>query len=177
MAGVKFASSSRFLRATVTSKLWSHRGEHEDKPSNHCAGKAGVSPLNLYARVRFAVSICTRDRGCSAHPVFPASLLFWGRTNLQTSGECCRENADACSGCSPHDRSDMRVLPRSRISRSLLSGAHSRDRWFMRATSLSTAAAWRELYASSMLLRKPPSGCEFWFHRGLGYRTPAKSNT
>jgi hypothetical protein len=32
MAGVKFARSSRFLRATVTNKLWSHRGEHEDKP-------------------------------------------------------------------------------------------------------------------------------------------------
>ena len=28
MAGVKFARSSRFLRATVTSKLWSRRGEH-----------------------------------------------------------------------------------------------------------------------------------------------------
>ena len=32
MAGVKFSGSSRFLRATVTNKLWSHRGEHEDKP-------------------------------------------------------------------------------------------------------------------------------------------------
>ena len=65
----------------------------------------------------------------SLHPLFEGRLrpLFWGPMNLQTSGECCRENADACSGCSPHDRSDMRVLPRSRISRSLLSGAHSRD--------------------------------------------------
>jgi hypothetical protein len=32
MAGVKFLGSSRFLGATVTSKLWSRRGEHEDKP-------------------------------------------------------------------------------------------------------------------------------------------------
>ena len=37
-----------------------------------CAGKAGLPPLNLYARVRFFVHLCTRDRGCSAHPVFPA---------------------------------------------------------------------------------------------------------
>jgi hypothetical protein len=28
MAGVKFLGSSRFLGMTVTSKLWSHRGEH-----------------------------------------------------------------------------------------------------------------------------------------------------
>jgi hypothetical protein len=29
MAGVKSLRSSRFLGATVTNKLWSHRGEHE----------------------------------------------------------------------------------------------------------------------------------------------------
>jgi hypothetical protein len=37
-------------------------------------------------------------------------LTFWGETNLQTSGECCRENAEVRSECSPHERSDMRVL-------------------------------------------------------------------
>jgi hypothetical protein len=31
-----------------------------------------LPPLNLYARVRFFVHVCTRDRGCSAHPAFPA---------------------------------------------------------------------------------------------------------
>ena len=31
-----------------------------------------MPPLNLYARVRVFVHVCTRDRGCSAHPVFPA---------------------------------------------------------------------------------------------------------
>jgi hypothetical protein len=31
-----------------------------------------VPPLNLYARVRFLYPFCTRDRGCSAHPAFPA---------------------------------------------------------------------------------------------------------
>ena len=60
-------------------------------------------PLNLYARVRFLLYLCTRDRGCSAHPVFPASLLgshcalyFLGRTNLQNSGASCREKVEAC---------------------------------------------------------------------------------
>jgi hypothetical protein len=47
-------------------------GRARHKPSNHCAGKAGCSPLDLYARVRTSLCHCTRDRGCSAHPVFPA---------------------------------------------------------------------------------------------------------
>src|ERR1700758_504029 len=56
----------------------------------------------------FLFSICTRDRGCSAHPVFPAPSLegrlrpswdrlrphFCGPMNLQNSGAACRENAD-----------------------------------------------------------------------------------
>jgi hypothetical protein len=41
-----------------------------------------VFPLNLYARVRFAVVSCTRDRGCSAHPVFPAPSDFRERKFL-----------------------------------------------------------------------------------------------
>ena len=47
-------------------------GRARHKPSNHCAGKAGCSPLDLYARVRTSLCHCTRDLGCSAHPVFPA---------------------------------------------------------------------------------------------------------
>ena len=51
-------------------------GRARHKPSNHCAGKAGCSPLDLYARVRTSLCHCTRDRGCSAHPVFPAPSHF-----------------------------------------------------------------------------------------------------
>src|SRR5665647_740208 len=47
-------------------------GRVRHKPLNHCAGKAGLLPLNLYARVRFFAQFCTRDRGCSTHPAFPA---------------------------------------------------------------------------------------------------------
>jgi hypothetical protein len=44
------------------------------KPSNHCAGKAGVFPLNLYARVRFYSCILhTRPRVQRA-PGFPCAL-------------------------------------------------------------------------------------------------------
>src|SRR5689334_3767984 len=36
-------------------------------------------PLDLYARVRIFFAHCTRDRGCSAHPVFPAPFPWKGR--------------------------------------------------------------------------------------------------
>src|SRR5205807_3869098 len=38
---------------------------------------------------------CTRDRGCSAHPVFPAPSL--GESFGQASGASRREIANACS--------------------------------------------------------------------------------
>ena len=41
------------------------------------------------------VRICTRDRGCSAHPVFPAPS-FEGREFEQSSGETSREIAKLC---------------------------------------------------------------------------------
>jgi len=44
----------------------------------------------------FVCYFCTRDRGCSAHPVFPAPSVFLGRTNLQNSGATCREKAELC---------------------------------------------------------------------------------
>jgi hypothetical protein len=48
---------------------------------------------NLYARVRFLLPICTRDRGCSAHPAFPAPSCL--RDNeTQTSGAIRREKAN-----------------------------------------------------------------------------------
>src|ERR1700680_2932149 len=54
-----------------------------------------MPPLNLYARVRFFVPFCTRDRGCSAHPVFPAPSVFEEGEITQTSGESRRENTNA----------------------------------------------------------------------------------
>ena len=46
----------------------------------------------LYARVRLSTH-CTRDRGCSAHPAFPAPS-FLRDNEMQSSGRSCRENAD-----------------------------------------------------------------------------------
>jgi hypothetical protein len=56
----------------------SSTGRARHKPSNHCAGNAGVLQLYLYARVRLSLLICTRDRGCSKHPAFPAPSLIEG---------------------------------------------------------------------------------------------------
>ena len=47
--------------------------------------------LYLYARVRFLSAFCTRDRGCSKHPAFPAPSLE-GQF-MQASGASRRENA------------------------------------------------------------------------------------
>ena len=70
------ASSSReanFLRATVANKP-GHRGEREISCLNHCAGNAGLPPLNLYARVRFFCALLhTRPRVQRA-PGVPCAL-------------------------------------------------------------------------------------------------------
>src|ERR1700731_1434987 len=76
-AGVKFLRSK--LLGDDGGKKARSPGRARNKPVNHCAGKAGLPPLDLYARVRFFVHSCTRDRGCSAHPAFPApSCSFQG---------------------------------------------------------------------------------------------------
>src|ERR1700682_1840461 len=53
-----------------------------------------MPPLNLYARLRFFVQFCTRDRGCSVRPVFPAPSDWRGRdvhANLGARGLRDRE--------------------------------------------------------------------------------------
>ena len=60
-------------------KTNSSPGRARHKPSNHCAGNAGVLRLYLYARVRNSLHHCTRDRGCSKHPAFPAPSHWGGK--------------------------------------------------------------------------------------------------
>src|SRR5258708_5243597 len=43
----------------------------------------------------FFCAACTRDRGCSAHPVFPAPSALYEGGNDKSSGGSRRENADA----------------------------------------------------------------------------------
>src|SRR5882672_9649482 len=44
----------------------------------------------------FPSSICTRDRGCSAHPAFPAPSCFGGWQSTQSSDASRREIARSC---------------------------------------------------------------------------------
>ena len=78
-AGVKFPREAKLLWGmTVASKQPGHRGERViiRKPLRR---ESRMPPLNLYARVRFFTrAFCTRDRGCSAHPAFPAPSSFEG---------------------------------------------------------------------------------------------------
>src|SRR6267154_2047268 len=58
-----------------------------------CAGNVGLPPLPCMLVCDFRSAFCTRDRGCSAHPAFPAPSSL--RDNdMQTSGASRRENAD-----------------------------------------------------------------------------------
>src|SRR6478735_1878312 len=45
-----------------------------------------IASAALYARVRTPCAHCTRDRGCSAHPAFPAPSDFRGRELLTNLG-------------------------------------------------------------------------------------------
>ncbi len=102
VAGVKLAEERRPNRVLAIlqsagdgGKRNSSPGRARYKPSNHCAGNAGVLQLYLYARVRTLRTYCTRDRGCSKHPAFPAPSSS-GRMILQSSGAMRREIAEVC---------------------------------------------------------------------------------
>jgi hypothetical protein len=97
MAGVKFLGSSRFLGMTVTNKLWSRRGEHgiSRKPLRREGRTASAEPVCSCAF--FYLPLHMRPRVQRA-PGLPCALFFSeGERILQTSGECCRENAQVCS--------------------------------------------------------------------------------
>ena len=100
VAGVKLTEARRPNRVQTIlqsvsdgDKTNSSPGRARHKPSNHCAGNVGMLRLYLYARVRFFAHFCTRDRGCSKHPAFPAPSYF-GRMSLQTSGASRRGIAE-----------------------------------------------------------------------------------
>src|SRR5258708_40086645 len=60
----------------------------------------------------FLCTYCTRDRGCSAHPVFPAPSVFQeGAKLMKTSGESRRENASACRRGSLTIESEIAFFP------------------------------------------------------------------
>src|SRR3954453_20125662 len=68
-------------------------GRARHKPSNHCAGKAGCSPLDLYARVRTSsCTLHTRPRVQRA-PGLPCALSLRASDGGTTRAPSRRENA------------------------------------------------------------------------------------
>src|SRR3979490_323924 len=57
---------------------------------------------------------CLRDRGCSAHPVFPAPSVFEGKVYLQNSGRIAPRDRERIFSCH-HPR--KRVIQYSRETR------------------------------------------------------------
>jgi len=88
VAGVKLAEAERIQPGSLGRQSGSDGGKRNSspgrarhKPSNHCAGKAGCSPLDLYARVRTSLCILhTRPRVQRA-PGLPCALVISGDTS------------------------------------------------------------------------------------------------
>jgi hypothetical protein len=78
--------------ATVTRRIRSS-GSARYKPQSHCAGNAGLLPLNLYARVRSCLCILHARPRVQRAPGIPCSL-FRGTTKRKPRAKSCRESAD-----------------------------------------------------------------------------------
>jgi len=85
MAGVKFARSSRFLRATVTNKLWSRRGEHgiSRKPLRREGRSVSAEPVCSCAF--FYLPLHMRLRVQRA-PGLPCALFILGANDFAKLG-------------------------------------------------------------------------------------------
>ena len=98
-AGEMLRSQPGFARSSIC-----RRRRQEEFVSGERAVYA-VNPLRRECRdARICMLVCallahycTRDRGCSKHPAFPAPSDFWGEGFLQTSGETRRENENPYS--------------------------------------------------------------------------------
>jgi len=72
------------------------RGEHGISRKAIAQGMPECSDCTCMLVCVFLSALCTRDRGCSVHPAFPAPS-FGGRTFMQTSGAPCREKGEVTS--------------------------------------------------------------------------------
>jgi hypothetical protein len=90
------ASGAANSQMTVTKGI-RRRGERGVSRKAIARGMSECSPLPCMLVCANAQSLGTRDRGCSAHPAFPAPSVSRVRTkNLDSSGKTCRENEHVC---------------------------------------------------------------------------------
>jgi hypothetical protein len=71
-------------------------GRARHKPSNHCAGNAGMLRLYLYARVRLYHHLLHTGPRVQQAPGIPCALLL-GRNGWQSPGETRRGKVKVCS--------------------------------------------------------------------------------
>src|SRR5437773_9421843 len=77
-------------------KTNSSPGRARHKPSDHCAGNAGVLRLYLYARVRnLTQTLHTRPR-VQQSPGIPCSLCFEGKVHANLGRKSRREKVRSC---------------------------------------------------------------------------------
>jgi hypothetical protein len=70
------------------------QGEHGISRKAIAQGMPECSDCTCMLVGAFPCVHCTRDRGCSVHPAFPAPSVFWGGDKfMQASGAMRRENA------------------------------------------------------------------------------------
>jgi hypothetical protein len=123
-----------------------------------------VFRLYLYARVRFSMCFCTRDRGCSVHPAFPAPFVFEGKGSGKTSGASRCEKANVCvpgdlstiaqrakaggRGPSIPEASVMESISRSVLDRPAFAKHDSFAVWIRRVVALSFSQIARRFQSS-----------------------------
>jgi hypothetical protein len=81
-----FKSREGIREVTVT-KTPDHRGEHEVSRKTIARGMPDASAEPVCSCVQ-PTSFCARDRGCSAHPAFPAPSVWRGTGSCITRALC-----------------------------------------------------------------------------------------
>ena len=105
----KVSSLRSFPQATVAMSR-AHRGDHEAtvKPPRRESRIASAGPVCSCALLPLH---CTRDRGCSAHPAFPAPLIGEGVTSMANLGRMAPRDREVVSRHVMASFSNAAVIP------------------------------------------------------------------
>jgi hypothetical protein len=90
---VSSSSEASFSGVTVARKP-GRRGEHGISRNTIAQGMPECSVCTCMLVCAFLCAICTRDRGCSVHPVFPAPSVFGGSSFCTSPGATRSGNAN-----------------------------------------------------------------------------------
>ena len=93
-------------------------GRARHKPSNHCAGNAGLPPLNLYTRVRIPLCNLAHETGVQRAPAFPAPSSIEGQRR-------CKARANHATRTRSHDHAIPPTWSRTSERRERRSGIHT----------------------------------------------------